>query len=189
MMTLPVACLVSAFGTEIISCLFSRVYSTSSPALSILMFGFTFMTLFSVLTTILTAGGRPKAAMTMGLILLPVDALLNLVLIPRYDLVGAALATSSTSVIGVMMASAVIFRRFGVLLEVRSLSRIAISSLAIYLLAIGLPLPSLWNAVWGVVLIPGYAVLLILSGELGREDWNIVKRLIPGVQSATTTGQ
>jgi len=171
MMSLPVACLVSAYGTEIISIIFSRTYASSGTALSILMFGFTFLALFSVLTTMLMAGGQTKGAVVAGLLLLPVDVLLNLVLIPRYYFVGAALATSLTAVFGVIVASWLVLREFGTCWELGSLLKISAASLIIFIMAVFLSPPDLWVIPWILFLGGLYCLILYLMRELNRTDW------------------
>ncbi len=178
MMSLPVACLVSAYGTEIISIVFSRTYSSSGSALSVLMFGFTFLTLFSVLTTMLMAGGQTRGAVVAGLLLLPIDAVLNLMMIPRYGLVGAALATSLTAIIGVAVASWLVLREFGTCWEMGPLLKIMTASGAIYCAAVFVSPPVSWLVPWIVFLSVLYCLILFLMGELDGRDWVTLRDIV-----------
>jgi O-antigen/teichoic acid export membrane protein len=173
MMSLPIACLVAATGGSIISLVFSSNYAEGGESLSILMFGFTLFTLFSVLTTILLAGNRPVWAMSLGLFLLPVDIVLNVILVPRYHLTGAALSTSVTALCGVAVASSIVFREFHTLWDFRSMACIVASSGFVYLLASFMDPSGLWLFPAVIVSMAAYVVLLVLLGELSSKDWGV----------------
>ena len=188
MMALPVACLVAASWTDLISLIFSQAYSEGGGALGILMFGFTFLTLFSVLTTTLMAGDQPRRAMTAGILLLPVDFILNLILVPRFQIIGAALATSLTALFGVGIASLMVWRQFSTLWEIRSLLNITASSVLIYII-LKIVDPLGYRLVpWALISICAYGFLLFVLGELRTRDWLVFKGIMhmspayPGIE-------
>ncbi len=186
MMTLPVAFLVAACGTEIISLIFSATYEGGGGALGILMFGFTLLTLFSILTTILLAGDRARWALTGGLLLIPIDIVLNVILVPRYQLVGAAFATSLTAVCGVTVASMMVWREFNTLWEVRSLLNITLASVIVYALVRVVEPTGYYLIPWIVASLILYGVLLLVFRELRTDDWLVFRgilRLSPAFSS------
>jgi stage V sporulation protein B len=178
MMALPVACLAAASGTNLISLIFSKTYSEGGSALAILMFGFTLLALFSILTTILMAGGRPNQALAAGVMLLPVNFLLNFILISRFQIIGAALATSLTSLFGVGVASVLVWREFNTLWEMRSLLNITVSSALIFvILRIVSPL-GYWLIPWAIFSVMLYGLLLFILGELRAKDWMVFRGIV-----------
>ncbi len=178
MMALPVACLAAASGTNLISLIFSKTYSGGGSALGILMFGFTLLALFSILTTILMAGGRPNLALAAGIMLLPVNFTLNFVLISRFQIIGAALATSLSALFGVGVASVMVWREFNTLWKIRSLLNITVSSALIFvILKIVAPL-GYWLIPWAIFSAMLYGFLLFILGELRASDWLVFRGIM-----------
>jgi len=177
-MALPVTCLIAAPGPDLLVLIFSRVYSGGGGSLTILMFGFTLLTLFSVLTTILMAGKRSGWAVAACSILMPVDIVLNLILIPRYQILGAAMATSLTGLFGVAVASAMVMKEHQTLCGARSLLNIGLASGAVYLL-LELAGPTGFMIIpWGFFSMIAYTLSLLVLGELKADDWMVIRRVL-----------
>ena len=180
MLLLPAGALVSATARPLLGLVYSRPYAAAGGALAVLIWGQIAFAFFSVLTALLAAEGRPGRAMTLGLALLPVSAALNAVLVPRWGLVGAAWATTATTLLGLALSLVVVQRDFGPTVRARSLLSIGAVALVCGALA------ACWRP-HGVMLPVAYAVLLgagvlllWLARELGRDDlerlWALVRR-------------
>ena len=175
---IPGALLVSATSNNLISLVYTTKYINAAPSLSILIFGLTFLSVFVILTTIITASGKPKISMIVALMLVPIDIVLNLTLIPIYELKGAALATTITAFIGLVIAAAYVFQRFGTLMNPISFLRISGASLIIYFVAIV-------YSISGVLLVANYMFLFLVylgllwvSKEIKKEDIDVMKDII-----------
>lgn len=71
-------------------------YLKMIPALEIIIPGMTFFAVFAGVGTTLTAAGKPKYGLWINAFFMLINLALNLLLIPLFGIVGAALATSST---------------------------------------------------------------------------------------------
>ena len=178
LLLIPGALLVSATSNNLISLVYTTKYINAAPSLSILIFGLTFLSVFVILTTIITASGKPKISMIVALMLVPIDIVLNLTLIPIYELKGAALATTITAFIGLVIAASYVFKRFGTLMSPISFVRISGASLIIYFVAIS-------YSVSGVLLVANYMFLFLVylgllwvSKEIKKEDIDVMKDII-----------
>jgi stage V sporulation protein B len=173
----PLAFLTNGLSGPIIQWIYSSRYLPAARPLGILIFGITFLTFFSVLAAVITGSGKPKTSMALACAVLPLDFLLNLLLVPRFGLSGAAAATTLTSLAGMIAAALVVQKKFGVLMSGYSFLKILLSSLVFYII------PRLWP-VSGWSLIPYalglfgfYLFLLILLKEIGRDDLNLSRNL------------
>ena len=179
MLLIPGTLLVSATAGNLISLVYTARYINAAPSLSIVIFGLTLLSVFVILTTIITASGKPKVSMTVALMLVPIDIVLNLTLIPIYELRGAALATTITAFIGLVIAASYVFKRFGTLMSPISFIRISGASLIIYFIAISYSFSGVLLVANYMFLFSVYLGLLWVSRELNKEDIEVVKDMIP----------
>jgi O-antigen/teichoic acid export membrane protein len=92
--TLPVFLLMFIFPGAFINIFFGKEYLVSSNSLRILAFG-SFIYVFSSLwTTILMMAGKSKTILTNFIVASIINLLLNVILVIRYGIIGAAIATS-----------------------------------------------------------------------------------------------
>jgi O-antigen/teichoic acid export membrane protein len=86
------------FGNELLNFIYDTVSSKTSKSFSYLIFGFLGMTITYVFGTLLTANGSLKQLNILALCSLVLNIVLNFILIPTYEVVGAALATFITQI-------------------------------------------------------------------------------------------
>lgn len=175
----PGALLISATSGAVLALLYSERYAPAAGALAILALGMGFVTLFSVLTTILSGAGRPGFSALLAAAGLVLTTGLCVLLVPRAGLQGAALATTVGSAVAAGAAALAIYRQFGVLVSVQSVLRIAVAALSAYLLARIVPVAPALLPVWYVVLLTLYVLILAGIGEFRREDLRRIQDASP----------
>ena len=178
MFLIPLILLVSATSESLVSLFYSSAYLPASPPLSILVFGLGFFTILSIMTTIITASGRPRVSMLIALALVPLCVVFNMFLIPIYQLEGAALATTVTSLLGMCFAAGYVFKRFKTLINAKSFVKICAASIVIYVIALSLSLPLFLLPLLYIFLFALYFGILSLMQELSKEDIETFKRII-----------
>ena len=166
----PLIFLLSSSAKEVIEILYSGKFSGAIIPFSILVFGMSFSVVLSVLSTVVIGSGSPRAAMTFALILLPLDIALNLFLIPKYGLVGAASATTLTFLGGCLMVGLYIYTRFKILMNFSSSLKILFAAVMIYILSIKYPFQGLWIILQYTLLFILYAFILLILKEVSKED-------------------
>ena len=180
MFLIPIILLVSATSESLVSLFYSSAYSAASSSLSILVFGLGFFTILSIMTTIITASGRPRVSMLIVFVLVPICIVFNVFLIPVYHLDGAALATTLTSFFGVCFAAGYVFKRFKTLIDAKSFVKICVASIVIYVIALQLSLPLVFLPLLYVLLFALYFGILVLMKELSEADLETFKKIIYG---------
>ncbi|MFQ6089435.1 MAG: polysaccharide biosynthesis C-terminal domain-containing protein, partial [Candidatus Methanofastidiosia archaeon] len=174
---IPGVFLISGTSEGLVRLLYSVRFAEASLPLSVLIFGMGFTTIFAILCTIITASGKPKISFTIALISLIIDVILNLILIPKYELLGAALSTSLSSLIGFSLSALYVFMNFKALVKIKTFTKIVISSLAIYLLTFYVVVPEILLPIMYLFLFSLYLFFLVGLRELRREDFEMLKIL------------
>lgn len=90
---LPVACYISIFSSSMAKFFYGKVFLDSSPALSILIWAEVFVFLGVVNNSILIASGKQRLDPIFTGVSALVNITLNLVLIPKFSFIGAAVAS------------------------------------------------------------------------------------------------
>ncbi len=173
------ATLFSANASEVLRVIYPQSYQDASGALSVVAFGMLGFGLLQVMTTIISASGRPTVSLLIGVATFGVSVLLNSMLIPSRGIVGAAISTTVAMLIGVALAGGYLVSRFGAMIRPLSLLRIALCASVVFfgsMLFAPTSIPLILAQLAGLSL--AYAGVLVLTGELNRQDLDSVKRVL-----------
>jgi O-antigen/teichoic acid export membrane protein len=175
---LPVIALVTSTARPLVIFVFSDPYQSAAPILTVLIFTYAAYTVYITLVTALLAENRPGWALAIPTALLPVALGAIWLGVSRFGSMGAAFASLLSVSTAAVVVGVYVFRRFRPRVNVRSLARIALASLAVW--GGGRLLSAIPLAGWGpsaAVLLAGYALLAVLFlglllalGEIRLED-------------------
>jgi O-antigen/teichoic acid export membrane protein len=162
--------IVAAASRPLISLVFSAEYAAAAPAATILALGATMLAFAGTGQTLLVAANRPVLAFVGVSAVLPVSVALNLVLVPRYELVGAATATTVAGTIAASILVWAVWTQLRVLPGGRTILRVVLAAAATYAAGRLLDLngPLVLAQCSGMAV--GYVGLLFALRELGRDD-------------------
>ncbi len=176
----PITCIISTTASDLIKISYSVRYIEAGVPLSILIFGFLFFSVFMVLSTIITASGRPKISMSFALLMIPVNILLNIILISRYQMLGAAVATSITFLFGLSIAAVYVYKKFRTLVSVHSVFNIFVAAAIVFIISVGFPVSGIALLGKYIALFVLYFLLLFMLKEIGKEDVDVARNIILG---------
>jgi len=173
LLTLPIFSVMFLFPEATIGFFFGAKYTSAAPALRILSLGFMFHTFLGLNGMSLTVIGQPKLNMIGNSFAVIFNVVLNVLLIPKYGIVGAALATAVSYFV------ANVFRSFWLYQKTRihPFSWNYVKPLVISFVLLGLiqslhlRVPNIWYAI--PILIIFFAVyffLVLLSRSVDKED-------------------
>ena len=175
----PAVLIISATSMQALSFLFSSEYHPGAQSLSILVIGSGFFTIFIILTTIISSAGSPiKSAILAGIGVL-ITSLLCIFLIPILGLNGAALATTIAAGFMMLAAATSVYKKFGVLFNLKSTGKILVASLLLFFLAKMIILPVILLPFVYLFLFAIYVAILSLLKEITKEDIALVRSLVP----------
>jgi stage V sporulation protein B len=176
---LPVMAIIAATATPLISLLFSENYAAGGEPLQILILGGCLFGIFSLFITIISGCDNPYPAMVFCLVVLIMDLIANLVLVPRMGLTGGAWGTTIASLIGVVVCSVYLYKKFGLFVDWASVLKIIIASLIVYMFLSLIDIQGIFLLIAYALSFTGYLFLLYLMKEISAVDIYRVKKLIP----------
>jgi O-antigen/teichoic acid export membrane protein len=175
MAALPLALMAHRFGKELLE-LLAKDLGPAATLLSILIWGMILLSVYFLFTMVLSADNRPRLVLGITLATVSCDILFNAIAVSRFGAIGASIATTSSILLGCSVLGVFVFKRFGGFLSGFSFCRILTASALVYGLSLVIPFQGLNVLLVLSVLGVLYALILILLGEMRREDWTwIVK--------------
>jgi stage V sporulation protein B len=172
------ATLFSSEASGVLRVIYRESYQAGAGALRILAFGMLSFGLFYILTTVISASGRPSTSLLLGTITLLTTTLLNFLLIPALGLKGAAIATTVSMSVGAGLGCIYLWSKFRTLLPLLTAVRIAACVGLTYAVSLFLLPASRFLVIVNLILLSGiFVIALIVSGELGRADLRLVARV------------
>jgi len=110
--TLPISMIFIAFPKIIITLLFGNNYILAAEPLRILAIGYLFYTAASIHFSVMNGIGKPKLTAKVIYSAAVLNFFLNLVLIPSYGLIGAAIASMTSFILSLLISFALLKKEF-----------------------------------------------------------------------------
>ncbi len=181
--TVGVAVLVTVESRRIVEVLLGPAYADAAPALAILMWALPAAFMLDTLLHLLAAQRRQIHTARAVAITAAFNVALNLILIPRWSILGAAAATVASELVCFALMFAT-FRRTvpgtGLARAIRApLAAGIAAALAMAALAPVSPGGASGMVISGCVGVFVYVVTLVLMGAVGRADADLVRAMLP----------
>jgi O-antigen/teichoic acid export membrane protein len=181
MLALPVAAFGALFGAPVMLLVYGREYSGAVPVLRLLVWWGAFASLNSLLSYYLISAGRSGLVTAQTGVSLAANLCLNLLLIPVFGALGAALALAVSEAVGSVYLVAS-HSRVPQHAHARSVFggvlRVMAALVAALPVAAGV---ARWNWVAGLASgLLAYAVLLVATRALGSQDMRMLRPLLGG---------
>lgn len=173
----PLVTLLVAYAPQILNLFYGNRFDAAATPMNIYCVGVAFLTVFYVLSFALNGAGLVKIPMRLSIYGVIGMLLLNIILIPRYELIGAALSTTIVCFVLMLAILWYIEHHFRVRLTLRTFFTSLLSALLIALATRALPQGNWSFMVSGAVLFFAYFALLKLFRELKDTDTAPLRRL------------
>jgi stage V sporulation protein B len=176
LLVLPLCVGIAAFAQPLISLLFGPDYTPGAPALRILVIGMAFYTLFMVSSSIMQGIGHPRRPMAILLAGIVVNLILNVLIVPKYGIEGAAAATTMATFFLMVAVLWETFRVTKVNVPYLDFVKIGIASAIM-----GIPiyfLPKSYEGLLAVIIISPiiYTIVFALIGGFTKRDVRLLRR-------------
>lgn len=171
LLLIPATTLLSFFSTSTAQFFFGDAYISAGAPLAILAFGLGFLVVFYILAFVLNGAGKNKIPMWTALFGMILNSILNYFLIKEYGITGAAIATSISSF--VVMIIAIIFtqKKLVSFLDSLAITKYIIGSVIIYLIANAfLSQHKFLFILWSFLLFSIYFIFLFVTKEFTKKD-------------------
>ena len=177
--TLPIFLVIALFPEMTLRVTFGDQYIGGAQALSILAVGFFVKVVAGPNSQLLTSTGETRVIMVSNSIAAVVNVGLNLGLIPRYGIVGAAFATAVSATLMNVLYTAELYRRIGVHPFTVALLKPGAVSLALVVLLqwvtrtyLSVTVPTVVGMF--VVFLAMYAVTILRFGGIQKEEVQLI---------------
>ena len=187
---IPVTAIVISSPEIIISILFTDKYLPAAAPLQILTVGIVFQSLTIILFFLLKGIGRPMVATKAVVIMAIMNLVTNVLLIPPFGILGAAIATAITSIVTFLITVTMTSRYIHLKLSYMPVVKIVFSGIIMALVIIGIkPLMPDNNIVkfsitslMGIVL---YISLVFVLGAIKKREIKILATSFPKINNRT----
>ncbi len=155
------------FGFEILDWMYNEHIGTSSRIFPLLMFGFMAISTTYIFGTLLTANGNLRALNILASTAVLVNIVLNLILIPEYQALGAAISSLITQVYMAVLQVIISVLKIRLKLDYGFITRLAVFVLGLFLFGY---LSSRFMASWyqGAILLILFSLILMFATKLLR---------------------
>lgn len=181
MVLLPICAVVILFGQPIMFLLFPKAplaYNFAGTALSILVIGMAFFSIYGISASVLQAAGKPYPAMFYLVIGTISNLILTVLLVPSYGLNGAAIATMLASFIVMILTTMKTLQVTKTQLPFLNLLKITISSFLLGLCMLLMPKTILGFLITLVLLPVVYILMLGITHALEVRDLLMIKNFV-----------
>lgn len=174
----PMVTLLIIYASPILHFFYGNRYDGAEHALGVFALGVGFLTVFYVLAFALNGAGLVRISMRLSFFGFLIMAALNFVLIPAFEIVGAALAATLTAAALTVSMLIATETHFSVHLPRKTILLSLFATFIIVVLSRFLPQGTYSFLFSGTVLFALYFALLRLFGELTDEDIDPFKKLL-----------
>lgn len=181
------ATIFSSNSKTLLEVLYRTEYTIGALALSVVAYGTLFFGMIYILTTIISSSGKPRVSFLIFILTLLSSIILNIILIPKYQLVGAAVATTISMFIGIILATIYVHKTFKASFYLKSVVSICLAIVITYLLNFLLPtnifhltnkLGTLVNlAIHVGIQTITYLLILVITKELGNQELGLLRKV------------
>ena len=178
LITVTICFFLSSTAKQLMPFIYPESYVAGSSALIILVIGFGFYALYTMLSTVISGSGRPKVSLGITTIMLFINMALNILLIPKYNMQGAAFATSFSMFFGFIVAGMYVYGDYKALLKWKSSIKIVLVGILIYIASLVYPVREWWLLLKYPILALLMLALLIMFKELTKKDLVFFKNSI-----------
>lgn len=183
---LPFAVIVWVTAKPLTVLLFSQKFAPAAEPLRLLVIGASLFVLMGFMRGALIADNEFKLPVVIAAVMTALDFALCYALIPRYGMVGGAMATVLTGGFGAVVTGLLTHVRFGAFFPAGTLVRVTIASLAIGAVAVFWKTSGLMLPLQYLLLAAIYTGLLVLLGELTSSDWQVLRVVFADIWGSVT---
>jgi stage V sporulation protein B len=183
---LPFAVIVWVTAKPLTVLLFSQKFAPAAEPLRLLVIGASLFVLMGFMRGALIADNEFKLPVVIAAVMTALDFALCYALIPRYGMVGGAMATVLTGGFGAVVTGLLTHARFGAFFPTGTLVRATVASLAIGAVAVFWKTSGLMLPLQYLLLAAIYTGLLVLLGELTSSDWQVLRVVFADIWGSVT---
>lgn len=171
MVLAPACALLALNGEEVMVLIYSDAYAGAGTLLALQAWAFAAFAVLDVLLHAAVASGQHRRVVGFLLMLIPLAAVADVILVGRLGALGAALGLAGIMTVGSAGAMALIVPRFGTVVPGATVLRVLTAVVVVVIADHWLTMAGSWIVVKFALLVGVYGVVLLASGELREKDF------------------
>lgn len=167
----PITFLLSLFSESAVRFFYGSQYTPAGPIMSVLIFGFSFLTIFYIITFTLNGADKNKFPVITSIVGVLLNGILNWFLINKMGLIGSAWATTITALL--IMIWALVYANIKIVkfINLIAISKYLLISFLVYLIGFFVFYQGRFIFIlWSIILMSIYLSIMWLMKEIGKED-------------------
>jgi O-antigen/teichoic acid export membrane protein len=189
LLNLPIFAMLFLFPGVVINFLFGSEFIIAQTSLRILSLGGLFAGFTSILIGLITVKGDTKTILKDFIVFLVINIILNILLIPKYGINGAAIATTIAWILFTIIPFVQVKTKlhfFALRKVIIKITLIMLLPLLILLLISKIIIPTMSNLILtGLIFLLSYFALLITTRCLDKNDLMVIKSITSKIRGIT----
>jgi len=176
--SLPLSAFIMEFSTPVMVLLFGKEYAPGGAALWILVGGMFFFSLYLIASSMCQGLGKPSYPMYALIIAAIVNVIGSFTLIPMFDITGAALSTTFSTFVLMLITIGVLTRESGIHLPYMNILKMLIATVIMLIIMSFIPKTIIGMIIGGIIGFIAYIITIVLIKAIKYEDVELMEPLI-----------
>lgn len=175
--TLPISAFIMIYAAPLMILLFGNEYAQGAAALWILVGGMFFFSIYLIASSMCQGLGKPTFPMYALITGAIVNAICGYVLIPMYDITGAAISTTLATFVLMIITLSELIRLTHIIPPVKELIKIFFATIVMMIVMYVIPKTILGMIVGGILGSIIYLVIVVLIKGIKEEDVAFIEHI------------
>ena len=167
---IPFAAIAAGSAHELVPLIFGRTFAPAAPMFAVLIYAAVALLVVIAASAVLTAANRPGMTLAIMAPLLPIAAAAHVIVIPRWQAVGAASVTAGVNALGAVLAIIATSRCFGARPAAATALRVIAVTIAAHAAALAWSTPGMAVVLKLVVFALGVPLAFAVLGEFSPTE-------------------
>ncbi|WP_455645626.1 flippase [Methanosphaera sp.] len=176
--TLPVSAFIMVYATPIMALLFGHDYIGGAGALSLLVTGMFFFSVYLIASSMCQGLGKPQFPMYALIVGSVVNIVFSFILIPIYSIEGAAIATTIATFTLMVLTIVKLTQLSGVHVPYMDVVKIFIASIVMIIIMYIIPKTIIGMIVGGIIGSVAYLLVVLALKAIKKEDVVFIEHIV-----------
>ncbi len=176
--TLPVSVFIMVFSAPVMSLLFGSEYTPGAGALTILVAGMFFFSIYLIGSSMCQGLGKPQFPMYALIIGSIINIVVSYILIPIYGIEGAGIATTIATFVLMVLTIGELTRISKVHIPYIDIGKIFIAAIVMMLIMFFAPQSIIGMIVGGIIGLIAYVIIVLFTKALKSEDVVFIEHFV-----------
>lgn len=178
LVTLPISAFIMVYSVPLMTLLFGEAYSVGAGALTILVAGMFFFAIYTIVSSMCQGLGKPHFPMIALILGTISNIIFSILLIPRYNIIGAGMSTTISTFIVMMVTVIELTKVSEIHPPYIDLIKNIVATVVMVIVMYLIPDTIIGMIIGGIIGSIVYCIMLLVLKAIRREDVSFIKHFI-----------